>query len=605
MNTKFTVPSLATLVATGSMCGFLGASAAAAPTLGAPTPAPVVQGMQVGGPAASIGQIREDAVQLMTISWGDVREWVQHPKDAGLARAFSLLDERLAELPNEFGNEMPPELAPAFAPDAIPTWLRFLSAPKSVTFGLSGEQAMEMGNPFVFGFGLDSESADSAAAYKNDVVSLLQRMGAPIAPEMIQQRDETLIFRMGVDPLPLGTTRAAGMVEGGPLVEELRLNVAGAIGFAQQMMAAQGAPPEAAMIFDVLRRMGLHEMTVEVAVRTNGDTMNSAAIATGIGAKMRDAGILPADGLTTAHLLPVPADATFAAVERLDMLAAFDALNGLIGEIMAEQGQADFDIAGFANAMGIDLREGLFGALGSTYGIYASDTTGGGGALSTVMFFAVDDAEALVDTREELLSTIEPMIAGETRGYVAARSWMKGEIEYTTLMFPGLPVPFEPTIAMSSDWMVVGLTPQAALGAMNHIGGSGASLATNERVAAELSGEAKTSISFMDTAYYARQGFGPTSLMMSAISNAVRSPIDGAREPGPIMPVYADFAQGIEPTVGSSRLVGDDIVSTSTTDGSMVVQTAMVVGFLHEYIAAIALPLMAVGAAEMEGDFDF
>ena len=601
MKTKSTIPTLTTLV----LGGTLGLSASAAPAHAAPTPLPAVQGMQEGGPAAAIGQLREDAVQLMTIGWGDLREWVKHPKDAGLARAFSLLDERLAELPNELGNEMPPELAPAFAPEAIPTWLRFLSAPKSVTLGLSGEQAMEMGNPLVFGFGLDSESADSATSYKDEIVQLLQRMGAPIGPDMIQQRDETLIFRMGVDPQPIGTTRAADLVGGGSLVEELRINVAGAIEFAHQMVAAQGAPPEAAMIFDILGRMGFDEMTVEVAVRSDGDVMRTASIATGIGAKMSEAGIIPADGLTTAHLLPVPADATFAVIDRMDMLATFDALNGLVGEIMAEQGQADFDIAGFASAMGIDLRDGLFGALGSTYGVYASDATGGGGALSTVLFFAVDDAEALVDTREQLLSTIEPMIAGETRGYVAARSWMKGDVEYTTLMFPGLPVPFEPTVAMSSDWLVVGMTPQAALGAMDHIGGSGASIATNERVAAELSGEAKHTISFMDTAYYARQGFGPTSLIMSAISNAVRSPIDGAREPGPIMPVYSEFAQGIQPTVGSTRLVGADLVTNSTTDGSIVVQTAMLVGFVHEYIAAFALPLLAIGAAEMEGDFDF
>lgn len=604
MHMKSTVPTFAPLVLGGALA-LITTSPTALATSATPTTLPAAQGMQEGGPAASIGQLREDAVELVTISWGDLREWVKHPKDAGLARAFSLLDERLAELPNELGNEMPSELAPAFSPEAIPTWLRFLRSPKSVTLGLSGEQAMQAGNPLVFGFGLDSDSADSAAAYKAEIVDLLRTMGAPIGPDMIQQREETLIFRMGMNPQPLGTTRAAEMVQGGPIVEELRLNVAGAIGFARQMMAAQGAPPEAAMVFDVLQRMGLDQMAVEVAVRTDGDTMRTASIATGIGAKMREAGIIPADGLTTAHLLPIPADATLAYVERLDLLAMFDALNGLVSEIMAEQGQEGFDIAGLAGSMGIDLRDGLFGALGSTYGVYASDATGGGGALSTVMFIAVEDAEALVETREQLLSTIEPMIAGETRGYVAARSWMQGEVEYTTMMFPGLPIPFEPTVAMSSEWLVVGMTPQAALGAMGHIGGGGPSLASNEMVSTELGGEAKTSISFMDTAYYARQGFGPASLMMSAISNAVRSPIDGAREPGPIMPVYSDFAQGIEPTVGSSRLVGDDLVTNSTTDGSIVVQTAMLVGLVHEYMAAIALPLVAVGIAETEGNFDF
>lgn len=568
----------------------------------APTAAGAPQ--EQGNPMAEqgIGIQRADAVPFMSVSLGDLAHWVQHPKDAGLARAFGMLEARLAELPNELGDELPPEILPAFAPESIPTWLHFLRAPKTFTVGVSQIQQEATGEPFVVGFGVRSENEEAAEKYEADIYAMLQRMNAPVPPGIFQREGDSLVFRMGVDPMPIGATKAAALLGDGPLMQEMTIDVGSALGFFREMIAQEGGMPEGmdTMIFSMFEHMGLNDLTVEVASRADGAHSKTASVATGMGRKMRDAGILPVDGLTTAHLLPIPADATFATVERLNMLAAFDALNDLISEVMVQQGQGEFDLAEAAQFTGLDLRDGLFGALGDTLGTYSSDTTGGGGISSTVLFASIKDLDALIDTKETVQGLMEQFLAGEVNGYVAARTWMQGENEYTTLMFPGLPIPFEPTIAMSDSWLIMGFTPQAALGAMQHINGGGASLATNADVAALLNGEAKTAISYVDTAHYARTGYGPTSMMMSAVSNGVRSPMDGAREPGPIVPVYSEFKNGIAPTVGYTTVMGDDLVTMSTTDGSTVVQFAAMFGIVQEFLPLIMLPLAALGVQEMD-----
>ena len=125
-----------------------------------------------------------------------------------------------------------------------------------------------------------------------------------------------------------------------------------------------------------------------------------------------------------------------------------------------------------------------------------------------------------------------------------------------------LPSVFLTSVALARQWMEFGAQPDVLLG--HSLG---------EYVAAHLAGDDKTALTYMDAAHYARSGYGMTSLGMSAISNAVRSRVDGLRDPGPILPTFPEFMKDIQPTVGSTVLVGDDLVSTTVGDGSTVVQS--------------------------------
>lgn len=574
------------------------------------TAAAAPQGMTAGGPQdilQLLGTVAEDAIPFMSFALGDAAEWVNHPKDAGLKRAFALLDDRLADLPLEMGGEIPPPMQMVLSPEVIPTWMHFLRAPKSFTLGGSAELQNTGGEGMVFGFALHEANEEAAIAYEAELRGLVESMGAEMPPGILQRQGSSLVVKAGLQPAAIGATKAAGMLTGGTMVEEVTINVGGFVKFIENQMQQGFAPPEAAMVFDILSGFGLDEMTMDVAVKTDGTRMNSASVMTGIAGRMVEAGILKADGIMASHLAPIPADAHLAIVERLDMGAVFEGINSLASEIMAEQGMGDdADLGEMVKGFtGIDLRDGLFGAFGDTFGLYSSDTTGGGGLTSMVMFASIDDIDAMTDTKEQIEMLLNNMAAGETSGYVSLRTWMDGDVEYTTLMFPGMPIPLEITYAMSDQWAVFGATPQAALGAMRHIASGGNSLSSHAGIAALLGQSRRTAISFMDTAYYARMGYGPTSMMMSAVSNGVRSPLDATRNAGVMMPTYSEFAEGILPQIGYTEVRGQDLVTMASGDGSTVVGIAAAMGLLQEYAPLFMMPLMAAGAEDIGREFGF
>ncbi|MGK0482617.1 MAG: hypothetical protein ACJAQ3_002598 [Planctomycetota bacterium] len=543
---------------------------------------------------------QEAPIPLMSFGMGDLTTQPVHPKDAALIRALGMLDERLAELPSEVGGDMPPELQPAFEADSIPVWLRLLTAQKRFSMAAlpTPPQGAEM--PFLMSLAVDESSEAAAAQYEGALKGLLQRMQVPVPMEMIQRDGTALQVNMGAELPVMGTTQAARLLGTSTPAFEMRMNAGGYLKFIQGMMMDAGAPYETMMVFDILSRMGLDDTVMEVASTCDGKTTHTASILTNVGGLMRGNGILPEGGLTAAHLAPIPADATWASVQRMDMEAVFNAINSLASEYLQEQMGEGTDMAEMVTSMiGIDLRSGLFGALGDTYGMYASESTGGGGLTSTVMFFSLRDSEALLQTKEQLEEMINGMVAAQADGYVNIRTWTRGDDEYSTLMFPGLPVPLEATMAMSDEWLVVAATPQAAMGAMDQIASGGRSLAAHASIAPLVADGTKVGVSFVAGERFARQGYGLTSMMLSSVSNGVRSRLDGLREPGPIMPVYSVFKEGIQDIIGYSELQGDNIVTHQTSDGSMVVQTAIMMGFLVEYGAVAILPA-ALGFAAPE-----
>lgn len=566
----------------------------------APIAAPLAHAQE--GPP--IGMTAQDAVPVVSIKMGDLGDTLVSPKDGDLRRAFAMIPARLAELPRELGGEMPPPAQELFSQQSMPVWLHLLRAPKTVSVGLSATQAVSADNPLVFGVRVHEDSEEQAQAFANDLGGLLQRMQAPVPPGAYAVEGAGITSRLGMAPVEDFATKARGMVGDGALVMEMNMDVGGAVGFARQMMETEGAPPEAMMMMGIVERLGLNELQLEVAQVVTPEHLKTASVMTGVGGRLRAAGILPEGGVGAAHLGPIPADATMANVSRVDMGAMFDALNGLATDVMSDMGMAGSDPAEqLMQVTGIDLRDGLFNALGDTMGYYSSHTTGGGGLTSTVMFASIRDYDALVDTKEQIEGMFNGLTASQTRGYVSIRAWDRGDAEYTTLMFPGLPVPLEPTIAMTEEWLVVAATPNAAIAAMGQIAGGGESLATHPGIAPLLDGS-KSGISFLDAQFFAEEGYGTVSVLSSAIVNAMRSPTDATRDPGPIVPLYTEFCQGIAPTIGYSEVRGDDLVSMATGDSSNLVQMAMLSGFVQEFLIGLVIPIgIGASAEQIEREF--
>lgn len=560
------------------------ASLVATPLLPAQEPAP-----------AQGAEPRSD--HLFTMAFGDAGQWLSHEKDQGVLRAMGMLAPRLGELSRELGGAVPPD-SWWLQPDAMDTWMDLLRSPKRFSVYIAGAELRQQGQPIAVGAAIDGADEESAEEMRAALVRLLGEAANGFPVDQIRRSGSTIGFEMGAEARPMGTTEAAKLVRG-DLAMEMDMNVGGYLAFIQDMVMQNGAPAEAAMIFEVLGRMGLDQAVVQVAVACDGDIARTASIVTEIGGRMQRSGILPAEGITARDLAPIPGDATWMSVQRLDLAAVIDAMNDIATELMREQGIEEGDaLEMIANTTGLDLRSGLFGALGQTVGMYAAESLGGRSVTSTVAFASVRDIDALLDTREQIVDMLNGLAQNYANGYVTARTWTDGDEEYTTLMFPGLPVPMEPTLGFGEEWMVVAMTPQSALGAMRQITSGDAGMGGNPAIA-RLADGSKCGLTYMDTAYYAESGYGITSMFLSGLANGVRSRFDGLRDPGPMLPLYPQFMEGIKPAISTTEVRGDDLVTIEVADNSFVVGIASMVGFLSDYAGIIAIPAAAAAAPEV------
>ena len=271
---------------------------------------------------------------------------------------------------------------------------------------------------------------------------------------------------------------------------------------------------------------------------------------------------------------------------------------GMMETIGAEQGMGD-PVEMIAQMTGINVEADLIAHLGSRFGIYASDSTGGGGFSSAVMFMELKSREGLMPLVERLTGMINGMGQSEADGYVQMRPWEQGGMQYYTLTFPGIPVPIEPTIAMTDNYMFVGMSPNATMAAVAQAAGSGGGLMDNAAFRDQLPGglDGAYAVTFLDNARLMRDGYGITNLMCSGLRNGVRSPSDPTREPGPVMLPYHEFVKGVKASVGVTRIVGDDLISQAQGDPSMLVNVTGLVGFVASSPLAVLVPLGVMGFA--------
>lgn len=252
---------------------------------------------------------------------------------------------------------------------------------------------------------------------------------------------------------------------------------------------------------------------------------------------------------------------------------------------------------------GVHPRKDLVDHLGDAYGVYTSDTTGGGGLLSLVVFCELRNSEGLRDTIGRVADMLNDLADQDAQGYVRLRDWNDAGTRLVSLTFPGVPVPFEPTLAVTEHHLFVGLTPQATLGALAQAGSGSAGLTANERFRQNLPEDAEgaMTVEFFDSPRLLRSGYGVTSLLCSAIANATRSPLDSDRDAGVILPSFRELAQGARASVGVTRIVDGDLVAHYRGDRSVLVNLTSMVGFVSSSPMLLALPaLAAMGFARQQ-----
>lgn len=577
--------------------------------------------------ALSAGAAAQPQVQpFLLVERSALSDWLVDEKDAALEQAVAMIPARVHELPGEIPN-FPPEAQ--LVSDML---FEVLAKPGRLAVTYNG--ANPGGGLFGYGVVFSVASGDQASArsMQENVLGLINRAGRE-RPLPFAIKDSTRFSGMkdiqfpfgllsfgprnaegkwwydvafgsvddpaqGFEALPVPATGLKPFLRGRVDFEGLNAGVQVA-----QAMVGHGGGEAAETIISELEQVGLiGEDALKIDFQIGYTANESVSLIEVRGAKRVAEHIgLPGGTLNASDLRAVPGDALMASVAKVD-LSQLDKMFDQLASHGVPIGDA---LLRFKEQTGVDLREDIIRTLGGTAAFYMSDSTGGGGLLSSVAIVSFKDRERFMAAHRKLVDranrTLEELSEdSEIARYVRLAKWTRGGAELVSLRFNGLPVPFELTYAATRDWLIVGATPQAVAAAVRQASGNGdAGIGERSEVQAAMGGRGLSSLTFMDTPRLARGGYGVTSLVGSALANGVRSP-DGSRDPGLIVPLYRDLLDGARATVDVSYWRGDDYVYEAHADRSLLVQGAGTAGFLMQFAPLVGAAAFAAHAKDAD-----
>lgn len=541
------------------------------------------------------------------------------PKDKPVADALAMVPARLREVAREAPN-MPPEL-PGLANMA----LHALTRPGRLVVSYNGENPS--GGAYGYGIALstllpDQETGDqmhatiSAMAAQSGqriktgprtrfpgmsdlqtpmaLVSFGPRQAAGgVRYEIIAGTMENPDAPAEALPAPADLGAPAGFE---PAVRA-RLDLAGLDPAMQIVEGFAGQNPEAVQGMAQLRQLGIggkDALKLSYVVGHTKEESLSIAVVEGAGAVADKLGF-SRKPLTKANLDAIPADAVDAFMRNGEENWA-----AKLDQLANQNPQIKHGLDEFQSQTGVDPRD-LLGSLGGTVAFYLSDSTGGGTIGSAVAMVSLKDKARFSAAFGKLIAVanLQADKAPMGPGYIRLAPWKDGEAELVSLRFPGLPVPLEVTFAMTQNWLILGPTPQAAIAAARQASGKGGPGLTASKAFAQAFPEGKsiTAISFSDTPRNMAIGYPILSMLGSGVANMVRSPVDPARDPGMLVPLYSDLRSGARARVGYTYWRGEDMVSESHADRSLLVNAAGAAGLVTKILPVIAVPAL-LGAAQ-------
>lgn len=517
-------------------------------------------------------------------------------KDQGLRQALALLEPRLAELGRELGArlEVPPPVLILAA--------RALTGPVRLDVGVLPE--VEPGGlPFSIRLELPGATQEEARETARRMAQTMRQSGLQVR---LPEGEGLVEVEEAPVPIRIGTQGTSGVLVVGASESFAapRAGVSGAdapafalrIDYGQlveQMMALSGdSDPEQKMALEMLTKMGLTHLRLSLETRIEEHASRTTVVQAGYGRGLREAGIVPDEPLPASVLAAVPEDALWAQLFTFDPGGYLDFILDALDEQIAASGMQD-PIEQLDQMSGFHLHRDVCDHLGTSFGVYSSDTTGGSGMTSLVAFATLRNAASFGETLTRLEELAIGMAQAETGGKVAIRSWESGGATFKTLVFPGLPIPVEPTWVIASDHLFVAASPQAALGAVHQLQHAATSLEDNARFVEQLPSNRTglQAVGFFDTPRLLRAGYAPMSLACSALANATRSGSDPALDAGLILPPFHELGRGAKAMVTVSRFEGDDLVQETVGDRSFAVNATALAGFLIE---GPFLPLLAI-----------
>ena len=536
----------------------------------------------------------EDA---LVVYFAGVEDLLADPRDEGLRRVFSMADARLLELPEELGvHEVPLPVIQLLcdvlgAPMSLRLdpidggdWSQGPQLTGQLTVHGTGDDLRTMATRFDELVRMMIPEEPTAAGDWAGLSSLPTPAGSVYYGVPADAADEFLLSFGAPNLAGLGLG-SLDLPAGVKPIAAFKLDLARIQPTMEALLAMAGPDAEVARLqLESMGLLGENPMLITAAVGRGDDRLLFSSRAKNYVPYAKKTGALVTEPLTAADFHMVPADATSAALYKSDLSAVLDAVERMAPEE---------DILGMVRAMvGLDLESDLFNQLGTTTGFYTSESTGGG-LGSLVVFLRVTGQEKLGETGEFLQGLINDFAMSEAQGYIRVREWAHGAQACTSLTFPGVPVPFEPSFALTEGWLLAAATPQALMAAVDHTLGTAPSLADAPgfRAADIGSREDLLSVSYTDTRATMAGGYGMVGMLCSALANGVRSPSDPERDPGLVLPPYRALLAGARPSVMVSRIEGDDLVTLGEGDASVLGNVTAAMGSSFGQVALLGVVL--------------
>lgn len=542
---------------------------------------------------------------------------LEDPRDAGLLRALRMADERLLELPGELGGFQPPPGSIEFLCEALGSpWTLQVAVAENFAENLAGGGG---GMPAAVRaqWTVEVGSSDGASALEERFEGLLAllalpRTSAEFDPELTEVETPAGSFYYGARVMH-GTFVLAW---GKPAEEKIELAGLGlprgvAPVFALELEPSEllapfldlfGAGPEGDRIRKQLESSGMigpEPLGIAFTAGHGPDRAHYRMLYRNWAAVARRSGAYVGTPIPEAELRLVPADATVVSLMRWEP----DSIEGSLEAFGPEF--VDMMEAHVREAVGLELGPDLLEPLGQTAGFYLSDTTGGGGLASAVFLSAVDDEARMSQTLERLAGRLEEH-AAELDGRVRVRTFTHEGASCYALAFPGLPVPFEPALAVGHGHLFVAATQQGLFGALAQARGTAPGIASHAGLRAlDMDLDGLQGLQFYDTPRLARDGYGMLGLFGAALANAVRSKTDALREPGLVLPTYPELMAGALPTLLLSRIEGGNLVTVGMGDRSAQLHLAAGIGMSPVFLGMMGLAAMGARAQQSGAEPSF
>lgn len=556
--------------------------------------------------------VRGAADDALVVQSGGLDRLLVDERDAALRQALRMLGDRLAHLPFETDQpDMPGHLF-KLACD-------LLMGPMSVRVGLDPDADPEMGPPFTARLRFHAPNPDIA---RERAAMLAETMAGGMGAELKPHPDQpdTRLVDLGGPAIAFGMQRTAtgaatvisfndaagpeqplgdlGLPPGVEPAWAMKLDMGAAMPFIEMMLEQAG--PEGDMLRGQLAMMGLNPdapMRLTLAMGHGPDLSHSVMRYSNFAAAPANRAMLSRRPLEARDLGMIPPDATYAQIGHMRIAGLVEYFDEMIRTAQEQAGAEAVDpLDMLREQTGIDLRNGFINQLGETIGLYMSDTTGGGGLISGVAFVEVMDEAAVRATLDQIAAFVNEMAAEHARGYVRLRRRMVNGHEMMTLSFPGLPIPMEVSMSVSSGFLWIGASPQAMLAGLDYARSNGKGLLAHPRFRVDQAMLAKaTTVTFLDTPRMLTGGYTFASMAASALSNAVQVPGDVERDPGIILPPLPVLAKNAQPMISLGWMEGDDMVSHATSDRSMLVNLCGVAGTIGPMYGGLLLPALGAG----------